>query len=94
VPVVTLAGGRYVERLSATKLTAVGADELITTSVTGYVDKALELAASPARRDAYHRGLRRRMAQSPLCAPVSLAMALEQAYRASWRRYLINAPCQ
>ncbi|MGA8260563.1 MAG: tetratricopeptide repeat protein [Arenicellales bacterium] len=87
-PVVTLAGERYVERLSATKLTAVGATELITSSAESYIDKALELAADPDLRAQYHGTLRRRMADSPLCDPLSLARALEEAYRTFWRRHL------
>jgi predicted O-linked N-acetylglucosamine transferase (SPINDLY family) len=88
VPVVTLAGERYVERLSATKLTAVGADELITRDVDEYVDKAVALAGDPDARARYHASLREHMARSPLCDPLGLARALEDAYRAMWRRYL------
>lgn len=88
VPVVTLVGRRYVERLSATKLTAVGACELMTDSVAGYIQKALDLAADPETRRRYHATLRRRMSDSPLCDPVSLARALEATYRALWRQYL------
>ncbi|HSH42081.1 MAG TPA: tetratricopeptide repeat protein, partial [Arenicellales bacterium] len=77
VPVVTLVGERYVERLSAAKLSAVGADELITASVDAYVDQALTLAADSALRTVYHQTLRRAMAASPLCDPLSLARALE-----------------
>jgi len=87
-PVVTLAGGRYVQRLSATKLAAVGVPELITTTREGYIEKALELANDKDLRAEYHASLRQRMAKSPLCDPVSLAKALEDAYREMWRRYL------
>ena len=86
-PVVTLAGERYVERLSATKLTAVGTTELITTGVESYIEKALELAEDADLRTEYHRTLRRRMADSPLCDPLSLARALEDSYRSFWHRY-------
>lgn len=90
VPVVTLAGERYVERLSATKLTAVGVPELMTTSVDSYIDKALELAADAGKRAQYHATLRRQMANSPLCDPLSLARALEDTYRTLWHRYLAD----
>ena len=50
VPVVTLAGKRYVERISASKLTAVGLEDLITYSQEEYIEKALALARNSARR--------------------------------------------
>lgn len=89
-PVVTLAGRRYVERLSAAKLAAVGVSELITHSVDEYIEKAVYLATDVGARRDYHETLRARMARSPLCDPVSLARALEDTYRAFWRRYVAN----
>lgn len=88
VPVVTLAGERYVERLSATKLTAVGVTELIAGSVEEYINKAVGLAADRTKLEQYHRMLRSSMSQSPLCDPLSLANALEDTYRKFWHRYL------
>jgi len=90
VPVVTLGGGRYVERLSATKLAAVGVSELITGSVEEYIATALALAADRERLAGYHASLRKRMAASPLCDPLSLARALEDAYRDMWKKYLAD----
>ncbi|MCZ7597930.1 MAG: hypothetical protein M5U09_09625 [Gammaproteobacteria bacterium] len=88
VPVVTLAGRRYVERLSATKLAAVGVGELTAACVDEYVDLAVVPAGDDVRRAEYHRTLQARMARSPLCDPVSLARALEDAYRGFWHEYL------
>lgn len=88
VPVITLAGEHYVERLSASKLSAVGVNELITGDVTEYINTALALAADRERLAQYHANLRSRMAASPLCDAISLAHSLEDAYRDMWRRFL------
>ena len=88
VPVVTLAGQRYVERISASKLTAVGLQDLIAHSPDEYIEKALSLASDPARRAELRKNARERMAQSPLCDAESLARAMESAYRSMWDRYL------
>jgi len=88
VPVVTLAGRRFIERLSATMLSAVGLDELIATDSRDYIAKAVGLAKDPERRMRLRAGLRSRMAGSELCDGRGLAAALEAAYREMWRRYL------
>ena len=88
VPVVTLAGRRFIERLSATMLAAVGLDELITHDRRAYVDRVVALAADRQRLGGLRLGLRRRMRASPLCDGRGLAQAIEQAYRLMWRRFL------
>jgi predicted O-linked N-acetylglucosamine transferase (SPINDLY family) len=88
VPVVSLAGERFIERLSATMLVAVGLDELIARSEADYIAKAVALAQTPARRAALRETLRVRMGASPLCDAPGLAACLENAYRAMWRRHL------
>jgi protein O-GlcNAc transferase len=84
VPVITLAGQRYVERISASKLTALGLQELIAGSRQEYLDKAVSLALDPAHRSELRAGLRNRMARSPLCDGPGLARAMESAYRTMW----------
>ena len=91
VPVVTLAGERFIERLSASMLSAVGLEELIATSPQDYVDKAVALAGDVARRRALRATQRERMAASPLCDGRGLAQALETAYRGMWRAWLSGA---
>lgn len=87
VPVVTLAGQRYVERISTSKLTALGMQDLIAHSREEYVEKAVSLAKDADLRCALRAELRDRMAQSPLCDGPSLAHAMESAYRTIWARY-------
>lgn len=88
VPVVTLAGQRYVERISASKLTALGMEELIANSQEEYIEKALSLAHDPLRRATLRANLRKNMAQSSLCNGGDLTRVMESAYRFMWERFL------
>jgi len=88
VPVVSLAGPRFIERLSATMLTAVGLDELIAADCEDFVAKAVALARENKRRAELRADLRRRMVSSELCDGRGLAAALEAAYREMWRQYV------
>jgi len=84
VPVVTLAGERFIERLGASLLSSIGLESLIADSPAAYVEKALALAADEARRRQLRRQLRPRMQASPLCDGRDLARNLERAYRDMW----------
>jgi predicted O-linked N-acetylglucosamine transferase (SPINDLY family) len=86
VPVVSLAGTRYIERLSATMLHAVGLDDLITSTPAEYIDKAVALAGDAPYRKKLRLGMRQRLAASPLCDARALSRALEQAFRDMWAR--------
>lgn len=87
VPVVSLAGRRFVGRMSASILTAVGLPELVAESPDDYVAKALALADSRERLAALRSGLREQMASSPLCDGPGFARALEASYREMWRAW-------
>ncbi|MBI3707932.1 MAG: tetratricopeptide repeat protein [Proteobacteria bacterium] len=87
VPVVTLAGDRFVARMSASILAAAGLDELIAATPDDYVAKAAALAADPARLTAYRREIRPRLAASALCDSAGYARNVEAAFRAMWRRW-------
>ena len=88
VPVVTLAGDRYIQRLSATMLNAVGLDDLVASTESEYIDKAVSLARDQARLRDLRATLRDRMAASPLCDARDLSRQLEHAYRQMWRAWL------
>jgi predicted O-linked N-acetylglucosamine transferase (SPINDLY family) len=88
VPVITLAGDRYVERISASKLTAIGLEDLITGNQEDYIDKAISLTLDTARRMELRELLRGRMEQSPLCDSASLAQAIESTYLTMWDSHL------
>jgi predicted O-linked N-acetylglucosamine transferase (SPINDLY family) len=91
VPVISLAGERFIERLSATMLGAVGLDGLVAATTAEYVEKAVVLAADAERLRELRQGLRARMQDSPLCDARGLAQALEAAYQAMWQRHIMSS---
>jgi predicted O-linked N-acetylglucosamine transferase (SPINDLY family) len=94
VPVVTLAGTRFVGRVGAGILGRIGLEDLVATSIDDYVARARAIALDLPRRQALRTGLRDRLARSPLCDPASHARSVEAAYRTMWRRWCTGeAPC-
>jgi len=92
VPVVTLAGGRFIERLGASLLTAIGLEALIAFNQEDYIAIAVALAQDPARRRQLRANLRERLAASPLCDGRDLTRHLEAAYRRMWRQWWSDDP--
>jgi predicted O-linked N-acetylglucosamine transferase (SPINDLY family) len=88
VPVLTLAGIRKVERMSASILTAVGREEWIAHSEAEFIAKAEKLASNPQRLQQLRQQQRQQIAQSPLGDGEGLARALEAAYEQMWQDYL------
>ena len=82
VPVVSLAGNRHAARVGASLLGQLGLADLVATDEEGYLAIAARLAADPAALDAMRRGMRARMAGSPLCDGADFARRVEEAYRA------------
>jgi len=80
VPVITLAGNTYTGRISASKLTAIGLEDLITDNIDSYVSAAVALARDPERRVQLRNTLQNRMTDSSLCNGKELAHTLEAAY--------------
>jgi predicted O-linked N-acetylglucosamine transferase (SPINDLY family) len=80
VPVITLAGNSYAGRISASKLTAMELDDLVTNDIDSYISTAVALARDPERRSQLRITLRNRMAGSSLCNGRELAHTLETAY--------------
>jgi protein O-GlcNAc transferase len=85
VPVVTLAGDRFVARIGEAILTAIGHPEWIAPDPDRYVEIAAALAADPALRTRLRGDLRQELLASPLCDPRSFTAALEDAFRSIWR---------
>jgi predicted O-linked N-acetylglucosamine transferase (SPINDLY family) len=67
VPVVTLVGPSYHQRLSRSMLTNCGLEELCTFTPDAFVDRAVALAGERDKLLAWRHGLRRVMRSSPLC---------------------------
>jgi len=90
VPIITLAGSRYVERISMSKLYSVGLDELVAIDRKQYVEIAIKLAGNEAYRRDLRKNLRDRMKDSQLCDGKGLAMAMEEVYRKMWNTWVCN----
>ena len=67
VPVITLVGESFHQRLSYTMLMNCGLDEFCTFTPEEFVDRAVTLAGARDRLLAWRHGLRDVMRQSPLC---------------------------
>ena len=67
VPVVSLVGDNFHQRLSRTVLMNCGLDELCTFTPEDFVDKAVALAGDRDKLLAWRHGFRDLMRQSPLC---------------------------
>ena len=87
VPVVTLAGRRFLGRMGASFLTHLGLPELVADDADGYVAAAASLASDLDRLTALRQGLRQRILASPLCDGPAYARSIEIALRSAWRRW-------
>ncbi len=85
VPVITLAGGHFASRMSASILTAIGLPELIAHSIEEYEALAVQTALEPDRLT----GLRRKLAQNRLTEPLfdtpRFTSSLERAFTRMWQ---------
>lgn len=88
VPVVSLAGERYIERLSASMLTAAGLGALVCRDADAYIECVAAIAEDFARRRKLRATLREQLRGSPLCDARDLTRRIETAYRSMWRIYL------
>jgi len=86
VPVVTLSGERYIERLSETMLSAVGLNDWITHDHPSYVARVERAANNVAGRRALRGKLRGQIRDSALCRGRDLAGRLEDAYEGMFER--------
>jgi predicted O-linked N-acetylglucosamine transferase (SPINDLY family) len=86
-PVVALEGQSSVARSGYALLKAVGLSELCAGDEAGYVRIAVDLANNPERLSELRRGMRARLAASPLRDEAGFTRGIEAAYRAMWRAW-------
>jgi protein O-GlcNAc transferase len=86
VPVVTCAGDIHASRVGVSLLSGIGFDDLIASSMEGYVETAISLAHDVSRLCRLRAALRARMASSALTDRARIAREVESAYRTMWRR--------
>jgi protein O-GlcNAc transferase len=85
VPVITLAGAWYIQRVGASLLTAAGLSEWIAGDPAQYVARAAALARDVGRLAELRATLRPRVAASPLMDGRGFTARLEAALRDLWR---------
>ena len=86
VPVVTLKGGTFAQRVAASLLHNVALDELVCADRTQYRATVLALAAAPERRAGLRRHLQAQRSAGSLFDGARQARDLEQLYRRMWDR--------
>jgi protein O-GlcNAc transferase len=87
VPVITLAGDRFVGRVGAALLPALGAADLVASDLDDYVGRAIGLAGDALRRRDLRGSLRTRLERSPFLDHPAQVQAYEAALRSAWRRW-------
>lgn len=87
LPVISLAGDRFLSRMGVSMLNNLELQELIAADTDEYVQIAASLARDLGRLAALRAGLRARMAGSPLTNAVRFTRHLEEAYRTIWRTW-------
>ncbi|WP_339907559.1 tetratricopeptide repeat protein [Symmachiella dynata] len=87
VPVLTLCGGSFVQRISASILTQLNMPELITATAAEFVSRAIQLAAATEDLSRIRQAIREEMRASPLCDADGYTRELETVYRRAWQRW-------
>lgn len=87
IPVVTLAGWSFVERMTKSFLAPVGLSELSANTTNEYIDTAVTLASDTTKLAGLRRDLRRRLARSALCDGQGYALSIEAAYKTMWQSW-------
>lgn len=87
VPVVTLAGDRFVSRIGEAILKTVGHPDWIAGDEDRYVAIAAALAGDRERLAALKGTLRSELLASPFAQPRRFTRGLEAAFREAWRRW-------
>ena len=90
VPLLTYPGETFASRVAASLVQTAGLPELIASSPSQYEEKAVELAADPARLERMRRKLAER--QTPLFDTKHYTKNLEAVYEAIYERYRSGAP--
>ena len=92
VPVVSLAGPRFANRITLSILHAAGFADFAASDTAGYIQKAVQLAGNVKALAAWRQAARERIKASPLMDYTGHTRALEQAYRQAWMRWCESAP--
>ena len=94
VPVVTLCGPTFAQRVASSLLHTLRLDELVCDDAAAYHAKVLSLAADEAQRAALRRHLETERAHNPLFDGTVLAGELEALLLRMWQQALRGEPPQ
>lgn len=94
LPIITKVGDTFASRVAASLLTAIGIDELITTSDEQYINLAIELANNPKKLDLIKNKLNKNIKTKPLFDTKRFTKNLETGYYLANKRYLENLPAE
>jgi predicted O-linked N-acetylglucosamine transferase (SPINDLY family) len=87
MPVITLLGRNFVDRVAASIVTHAGYPEFIAKSEDEYVALAVAMASDPVKLNSMRQGMRDALHQSDLCNSEPYARNLEAALRNMWRSW-------
>ncbi|MBF0450421.1 MAG: tetratricopeptide repeat protein [Candidatus Magnetomorum sp.] len=87
VPVLTCSGKTLASRVGGSILHSLGLDDLITTSLDDYIQKAVDLSQHPEILIQLRKNLRQILSQSTLFNAKQFTQKLEAAYRKMWQIY-------
>ncbi|MBF0230554.1 MAG: tetratricopeptide repeat protein [Desulfamplus sp.] len=88
VPVITLLGSRFVSRMSASILSAIGLDELITDNIEQYKELAINFANNRDSLKQLKTKLRQNIETMPLFNTEGFTRHLERGFRKIWDVYV------
>lgn len=86
-PTLTLLGQTHAGRVSASLLTAIGRQDLIATSESDYLKKALTHIDQGKPNQSTRQALRTQTLNSPLCDQAPYTTKVEHAYRTLWTQW-------
>ena len=87
VPVLTLKGGSFASRMSASIISAIGLQELITCNLQTYETRAVRLAQDPVQLSGIRNKLEQNRLKQPLFDPARFTTNLEKAFQEMVRIY-------
>ncbi|MBT3551401.1 MAG: tetratricopeptide repeat protein [Rhodospirillaceae bacterium] len=88
MPVITLLGSNFVDRVAASIATHAGFPEFIAKTKDDYVALAVEMASDPVKLNALRQGMRDALHQSDICDSEPYARSVEAAFRDMWRTWI------
>jgi predicted O-linked N-acetylglucosamine transferase (SPINDLY family) len=92
VPLLTVRGDRFANRISESMLRAVGLDDLVCPDLAQYRSRAVELGLDPSAREALRARLAANRKICPLFDSGRFVRQLERLYQAMWARWLRGEP--